>query len=110
MRNAIKDIRDYLSDLAEAKSQEILDGLRVTRRSLAKGMSNLGEYVEYVKALNESKMKLEQLSEEKSSFEEMSSILRKSSKSKDINAIVATGTRESTLQTRYETIIAELEN
>ena len=30
---ALKDIRDYLSDLAEAKSQEILDGLRETRQS-----------------------------------------------------------------------------
>ena len=110
VRAALKDIRDYLSDLAEAKSQEILDGLRVTRRSLAKRMTNLTEYVDYVKALNEAKEKLEQLTDEKSVFEEMSSILRKSSKSKDINTIVTTGTRESTLQTRYETIIAELEN
>ena len=110
VRAALKDIRDYLSDLAEAKSQEILDGLRVTRRSLAKGMTNFTEYVDYVKALNEAKEKLEQLTDEKSVFEEMSSILRKSSKSKDINTIVTTGTRESTLQTRYETIIAELEN
>ena len=73
-------------------------------------MLNLTEYVDYVKALNEAKEKLEQLTDEKSVFEEMSSILRKSSKSKDINTIVTTGTRESTLQTRYETIIAELEN
>ena len=56
------------------------------------------------------KRNLDKLTDEKSVFEEMSSILRKSSKSKDINTIVTTGTRENTLQTRYETIIAELEN
>ena len=83
VRTALKDTRDYLSDLTEAESQEILDGLRVTRRNLAKGMTNLTEYVDYAKALNEAKEKLEQLSDEKSVFEEKSFILRKSSKSKD---------------------------
>ena len=93
VRAALKDIRDYLSDLAEAKSQKILDWLRKTRRSLAKGMLNLTEYVDYAKALNEAKEKLEQLTDEKSVFEEMSSIFRKSSKSKDINTIFTTGTK-----------------
>lgn len=110
VKGALGSIRDYLIDLAETKSQEILDGLRVTRRSLAKGMSNLGEYVDYVKALNESKVRLERLADEKAVFEEMSSILRKSAKSKDITGAGAPTQKESTLQTKYETIIAELDN
>ena len=70
-------------------------------------MGNLTEYVDYVKSLNESKIKLAELDNEKGVLDLMNSILRKSFKSKDMNTFSATSNENNVLQLKYESIVEE---
>ena len=72
-------------------------------------MGNLTEYVDYVKSLNESKARLNELDNEKGVLDLMNSILRKSFKSKEMNTFSATSNENNFLQLKYESIVEESE-